>query len=374
MADFEYLSLEDLEKITKVGFEDFSKNIIGDSASKVKTIQTYLYNFLNLIEVERRKNKHQGGTYYILKNFKNNNNDVNKRIMLVGGRLVFLLRSFLTGEKIDFLLGGSDANNTSLYVVKEEQDTILTKLQSNMKEECLELESSLFSLKSLENSSNKFEPQMKDFDFQSIWQQILNLADYTKISYSNYLFPPITLDNHEYYGKLSQDFDVFISYRTSETGMVQKYGYYYKNKKMINYNKGWLFQWYLDTILQNHIDNLTRGLSEGKLNYLIQGTENIPGYQGGDSFIMNNNESQILHQYQIKYQNQTVISYTSIVTVLQRLQLALSTYNYEKEYLTKERIKRIAKIFANKNLPKINKGYQKRLEDLLGSFQKKNEI
>lgn len=285
-----------------------------------------------------------------------------KQIMMVSGMFVFKLRKFLLQETIMFSLGATDEFGT-LYERQISQDELFQKIQGSNR---MAMRSSLSShalmlSRSLETLKEQTMSNFTEVGTLNLWPRILQLA---------FLGPrikdngddEIANSDPDYYQKDSMDRNVYVRY---SQGKKQTLLHYYGKEQKQFFNKGWLYEWYMEYISQSieHEKELQQSLQKGSLAPLFEGKsmESIEGYRGGDYATAQG------QQIQAKYQNQQIITFTSIFTVINDIESILSKWqSADIQTLSQE----FVNLFTSddSSLNKLNKDYNQIIETQLFSL------
>lgn len=279
-------------------------------------------------------------------------------LMTVGAKLVYLIRTVLLGQTIDYSLGGYGPDGKTLYTVTVPQSEILPNLQANLNTQAVQLDSWL------EKSNNA---EAVNAHLQNLWNSINSLLDPGDTSSKNKrgisLGPKYSYTNKQgqifehqrrFYQKNDRDINVHVSYRGAHR---KKYTYYkLKDQDFTFINTGWIYEWFMEYISQadaaDHIANLEQQISNPgnmtPLSGFIKKTDNYAGYTGGD-YIANGQQ-----QIQAKFQNLKVISFKSIVNVIISVNNILKQYQNATSQEAKERqINKLKRLFTNEETMSI---------------------
>lgn len=303
-------------------------------------------------------------------------NDNIEKIILLGTTLLFQLRTLITGESLQFVIGGT----TSEDILKEgvySQDEIfsllgISNLKINFSKEQVQLQHELESLKRLDFASNNLINK---------WLDILQYAftdDYTQdIKFEE----QSSGDNNYFYKKSKADTNVYFKFKTSKDKR-RIITYYYLNNKYpknrddlttmgLSYNKGWLYQWFKmrqKIPIDKTSDTPLLKLMTAKTTIL----ENVPGIKGGDYG---------LNQY--KFQNARIIRFNNIKEILMgggksnykgiipALELMINNFNN----MPIEAVKNLVHDFTTKNQNQITRFTKIHYDEILKSLtDKKNYV
>ena len=280
-------------------------------------------NLYNLITSVMKENTQKNSRITYSYSYKTIRKNTFKQITLIGALLVFRVRQFLLQESIVFSLGATD-DHGQLFERQITQDELFERIG----EQRLKLRSSLSSnaimlSKSLERYNSENFRQVGELN---LWPSILKLA----------FGGPREKDNGNdiegrptYYQKDNADINVYVRYSQGKRQILQ---YYYDRNKLTYFNRGWLYEWYMEYLAGNPMNEsiLAQSIRSNSLAPLFEGRsiDSVEGYKGGDYI------SATGQQMQAKYFNQQMITFTSIVTVLKEMQNIFqqwkSGYNIEQ--------------------------------------------
>ena len=360
MNDFQILTKADLDGLQ---LSQSVKDIILEGVNLEQTSIVDIFNLINnleqLITTVMQTSDNQRAYRYSFKEMRKN---TFKQVMMVGGMVIFKLRQFLLQESIIFSLGATDEYG-SLYERQITQDELFQKIGNGQR---MAMRSSLSShalmlSRSLETFNQNTASNFTQVGQLNLWPKILKLA---------FEGPAIkgqgndeTDSRPSYYQKDSLDKNVYIRY---SEGKRQLRLHYYGKKEKQFFNRGWLYEWYMEYIAQSpeHEQMLLNSLQKGSLAPLFYGKsmESIEGYRGGDYSTAQG------QQVQAKYQNQQIITFTSILTVIQQIKSALALWmgNQDTNALSQEFVNLFTSNDASLN--KLNKDYNTIIENQLLSL------
>lgn len=284
--------------------------------------------------------------------------DTFRQITTIGALVIFKLRQFLLQESIIFSLGATDEQGT-LFERQISQDQLFQKNGNNRNN----LRSSLSS-KAIVLSKSLERYNTQDFEKVgnlNLWPSILQLAfEGPRIKDSG---DDIDTEKPYYYQKDSADKQVYVRYTEGKRRILQ---YYYGKNEMIYFNRGWLYEWYMEYLAQGpeREQELQNSIKHQSISPIIKKMDAIPGYKGGD-FITAEGQ-----QMQAKYYNQQIITYTSIINVLKDIQNILSEWQKNKD-ITKMS-EDFINLFTDENtaVDRLNQTYNKIVNDQLLSLLK----
>lgn len=246
-------------------------------------------------------------------------------LLIYGARLIYQLRSFLTQEEIIFHIGVKSQGKYS-NSAKIPQSVIMenfTALGGNKRAVGLtyQLEKQLTQA----NSNDTVH-------FINKWKRIELLASVSpKDSYieSGMYIQDKSEKAFQLLQKKTADMKVYYTIKQLPGEGDRKAirsKYYNLESGMYGFNDGWLWEWY-DTIYNSKdaftILNIHHSIDAGDLEPLFLTSDNIPGIKQGDYL------SRMGQQVQDKYNNEKIISYNSIIEIMNELTNLLRTYVLE---------------------------------------------
>lgn len=312
MAEFQIITKSDLDGLNlSKSVQDVILQGVDIERMSILDLEQMVNNLVTLLEKVMKQNQtNRAGKIGYSYSFAEMRKSTFRQITMVGALLVFKIRQFLLQEPITFSLGATD-DNGKLYERQITQDELFQRVDGRRQR----LRSSLSSHAiMLSRSLEKFNAQ----DFQEVgslnlWPTILQLAfEGPAVKNSGDDFETGDTD---YYQKDSVDKEVYIRYTE---GRKQTKQYYYGKNEMKYFNKGWLYEWYMEYISANP-DNelkLAKSLQNNSLRPIMKGMDATPGYKGGDYIAQG-------QQMQAKYNNQQMITYVSIIKVLTEIKTIL---------------------------------------------------
>ncbi len=241
-----------------------------------------------------------------------------RQVTMVGALLVFKIRQFLLQESITFSLGATDEQG-QLFERKITQDELFQKIDGKRQRLRSSLSSHAILLsRSLERFNNQ---DFQEVGSLNLWPTIMQLAfDGPAIKGSGDDFEDS--DGTDFYQKDNADKEVYIRY---SEGKKQTKQYYYGKNEMKYYNKGWLYEWYMEYISEKPENEsiLAQSLAQSSIRPIMKGMDATPGYKGGDYIAQG-------QQMQAKYNNQQMITYVSIITVLTEIEKIFTEWEENK--------------------------------------------
>lgn len=255
---------------------------------------------LKQIKLVMLQTSNKGSYTYSYKHIRQN---TFRDIMVTGAMLIFKLRQFLLNEEIVFSLGATNEHK-QLFERQVHQDELFNTpkaIRGSLSQQAVVLNGML------EHFNTEFFTQVGEAE---IWPQIEELAfgRYTKDDKKE-------VNEVDYYQKSNRDQNVYVRFRGKSKS---PYYYYNKNNYMQFYNRGWLYEWYMEFLQdENNIKTLKQHLQKGSFEPIIKKMDAVPGYKGGDY------KSSSGIQMQAKMQNKQIISFVSINKVLNEIKTSL---------------------------------------------------
>lgn len=302
--------------------------------------------FTNKVEVQR-----QGRTRsYLINNRDSFSDEEYQTYMVYGAQLIFLIRQNLMNENIDYYFTGRHAN--ALIPEKE----VLSNL-TLIGQEAIGL---TYALENKLIEKNK--KRQMDQSTMAQWQKVLQLASpYPAWDHG----ADDTLGNgHKMYSKNAADKNVYVVWTE---GKARVKNTYYKNDgRMVLFNEGWLWEWFLDKYYNTENFTITNSLQP-----LFKGNkmDNIRGTKQGDLRING-------QWVQAKNKNEQIITVNAILEILYNLTKALEAYDIAlDEGLSggKEK-RRLANLLNRYFIPKEVEGGQKQAREIANQLIEKLKV
>ena len=303
-------------------------------------------------------------------------NDNIEKIILLGTTLLFQLRTLITGESLQFVIGGS----TSKGALKEgvySQDEIfsllgMSNLKINFNEAQVQLQSQLEALRRLDFANN---------NLMNKWKKIMEYAFSKNYNNETPLPDSSTVDDDKFYRKKEKDVNVYFKFTTiSDKRRISTY-YYLINKNPktrddlkrmgLAYDRGWLYQWVKmrqRTPIDENSNTPLLKLMTAKTTF----RENVPGIRGGDYG---------LNQY--KFKNAKIISFNNMkdilmgskknqyIGIIPSLELMINNFNN----MPVQAVKNLIHDFTTKNQNQITRFTNIHYDEILKSLtDKKNYV
>ena len=298
------------ESLMEIGYPE--KYISG--AQAIKALCSIVVNRLNFNSITNKLNiagKTRSNTFSA------------EELMSYGAKLIYLLRTYFTGEEISFLISAksSTTGQSESYLVP--QSIILQNL-SKVKGWAIGLQYNL--LQDAFTQANKFSSEVQKIQRKNEWNRVLQLSEFLYIPGKNIHKIAIKTKKgkvHWAYQNQKKDNQIYAYYTKSQP-------IYYYNLSGGNtqqdcqyFNKGWLWEWYNSILLgasEEKYFATTLALQHGSIAPIIQSADNVAGTRAGDFMTAYN------VQIQAKYNNQKIISYNNIKTLLYQLNLDLEQF------------------------------------------------
>ena len=313
----------------------------------LKRILTLCEIFINRVEVQR-----QGRTRTYLINNKDSfsSEQEYQTYMVYGAQLIFLIRHSLMNESIDYYFTGRNAN--ALIPEKE----VLSNL-AMIGEEAIGL---TYALENKLIEKNK--KRQMDSSAMSQWQKILQLASPNPVW--DHEADDVLSNGHKMYSKNAIDENVYVIWTEGKERI--KNTYYKYDGRMILFNEGWLWEWFLDKYY-----NITNFKITNSLKPLFEGNkmDNIRGTKQGDLRI---NDQWV----QAKNKNEQIITVNAILEILYNLTKALKAYDMalDEGLDGKKEKTRLARLLNRYFIPKEVEGGQKQAREIANQLIEKLKI
>lgn len=246
------------------------------------------------------------------------NKEKYKNLQLFGAKFLFNLRTFLTNETIEFLVGAVD---TEGRVHKEQytQDKIINtagSLRASLSTEAIVLHSSLENIKNLSVWDNE--------SLADMWIKILQYGTNDTFNWEKSPEEKV-IDTYNkqkerfIYKNTQKDNLVYIGYAGPQPSPNKIY-YYNKNGGFYYYNRGWLYEWY-NALMDNDnaLNNLSNSIDKGSIEPLIGKVDRVKGLKGGDIQING-------QQIQVKYGNKQIITFANIKKTINSIKTIIQSY------------------------------------------------
>ncbi len=279
------------------------------------------------------------------------NTEVERSDLLVyGARLIYQLRSFLTQEEIIFHIGVKSQGKYSSSA-KIPQSVVMENFTA------------LGGSKKAVGLTYKLEKQLTQANsndtmhFINKWKRIELLASVSpKDSYteSGMYIQDKSEKAFQLLQKKTADMKVYYTIKQLPGEGDRKAirsKYYNLESGMYGFNDGWLWEWY-DTIYNSKdattILNIHHSIDAGDLEPLFLTSDNIPGIKQGDYL------SRMGEQVQDKYNNEKIISYNSIIEIMNELTNLLRVYVLEGQ--SEMAANKLTSYLQTKFIPDASKG------------------
>ena len=292
--------------------------------------------FTNKVEVQR-----QGRTRtYLIRNRNSFSEEEYQTYMVYGAQLIFLIRHNLMNESIDYYFTGRNAN---ALIPEKEVLTNLTMIGQEAVGLTYALENKLIE---------KNKKRQMDQSVMKQWAKILQLASPNPVWDHE---TDDTLSNgHRMYSKNAADENVYVVWTEGKARI--KNTYYKNDGRMVLFNEGWLWEWFLDKYYNTENFTITNSL---KPLFKDNKMDNIRGTKQGDLRING-------QWVQAKNKNEQIITVNAILEILYNLTIALEAYDKAlDEGLSsgKEKTK-LARLLNRYFIPKEIEGGQKQAREI----------
>ena len=323
----EFSLVQELKNISSIEIKKSIKNEMKDSQgdSIAKQLLSLCQVFTKKIDIITRKQyiKSLGSTITLYDQANDlQNNALENELYVYGTRLIYMLRSFLMNENIDFHFNATVGDNKTIDALVPQKKVLksLQALNNGHKKAIgipMKIQKELIS-----NGKNMtLKSQGKKTD---LWNRVVHLS---RGEYQRGDEPDDEIRGHQVHKSVIADFMVYFMF----TGKKKTISRYYKmgNNEFILFNLGRLKESYSDQYYNT--DAVTwksyheTEVKRGSIKPFIRPPDYTRGTKQGD-WVYNNNI-----QVQEKYNNEKIISYNNIRQVIYELQMALEVYLTEKQ-------------------------------------------
>lgn len=312
----------------------------------LKRILTLCKIFTSKIEIQRLGRTRT----YLISNRDSFSEEEYQTYMVYGAQLIFLIRHSLMNESIDYYFTGRNAN---ALIPEKEVLTNLTMIGQEAVGLTYALENKLIE---------KNKKRQMDQSIMTQWQTVLELASPHPVWDHE---ADDTLENgHRMYSKNASDENVYVIWTEGKKRI--KNTYYKNDGRMILFNEGWLWEWFLDKYYNTENFIITNSL---KPLFKDRKMDNIRGTKQGDLRING-------QWVQAKNKNEQIITVNAILEILYNLTKALEAYDLVlDEGLSggKEK-RRLANLLNRYFIPKEVEGGQKQAREIANQLIEKLKI
>jgi len=283
-----------------------------------------------------------------------------EQLYMLGFKLVFSLREFLLKEEIIFSIGATDPQNNTLSTTELHSKDLWENIHVNLKEQIIALNSDV----------EKFNPSKVNKRRSDMWKKVLQYGIH--YVYRDDIYDKIPTRSGKGKRKIYRSFDpdtnVYIGF-SGQKG--DKYLWYYKKSNgYLNYNRGWLYEWFMSYVMNQHMAIMEQSLRQP--NYQLEGMmnsasrENISGFRGGDYIARG-------RQYQAKMNNMQITTFNNIITTIQNIQKIIQEYKEDNDGNSKDASAKLAnsfmQIFTHKET--LNRSYGSYVNSILEQLKLK---
>lgn len=379
MASFDYINSQEFYEVCKLAGQSFIEERRNISSVPLDQILFMCKTYLVIIDKESGILKfNKSGK---INKRSNQNKDNYRMVQLFGGKLLYKLREFLLNEQIYYLLGGHGPKGGNLGEKLVPQNAMLEGLRASLSSNALVLNHNLESLQSFNILTND--------SIADMWQQILNWGiniTRNKSSFKQIPRKPTKKDpdpKRPVYQNVSKDSNVYMGFANK-----QPLWYYIEGGSQVQYNRGWLYEWYRAQTLRDTMSALAfidkLGAVQHPIGLLVSssgGRENIQGLKAGDFSVLSNalinydkNAEQQLalgSQVQAKYNNQQIISFHNIKKSINAIYQLLN--NYKKGILDINKTTRnVLNVFSTNDYNEINNEYDQLVDETIKKLMGEN--
>lgn len=362
----EIISDDELKSVFKECAEELQKDYSTIMSKPLLEIYSFCKGYDRIISEKIRYTK----TGRVRKNYREDYSN----LQIAGTKFLFNLRTMLLNEEISFKVGAIDDDMKLKEKVYSQQELLNTNsnyLISSISQQAILLQASLEKAKNLDEISNQ--------TVIDTWRKILELSenpdfDYeaskSQVAYANWL----TNSNkqRQIFPQRKQDYNVYIGF-AGPRGKEKQIYYYNLNDKYQYYNRGWLYEWFVDKMDNSgFLQQLASEVADGSFKSLVGKTDNVRGLRGGDVV---KEENGILKQYQIKYGNRQIITFTSIKRTVNNIQESIKKYLQSITNHEALGTPTLAEELANEFIDtkgKLNANYNKTVNDIIKVLELNN--
>lgn len=313
-----------------------------------------IYSEVSAIYTIELKENHFGNLYA---SYKKRNNAIRRARMAVMlkrlTQFLYLLRTWLTGEKITLRLGGTDVENKGLAKVDIEQDKWLAAISINISRKAIELSHDVTDL-----LKQEAEEDAKT-GFSKLWSIVKEAADFSNI-YDKEVDGEI--DGNKFYQKENaRDSEVYIRFSGGKSPRALAY-----YAQEFYYNMGWIYEWLTDMVENTGIDisDLTSYFQGAEhplaILFYTHRPDTVMSLKGGD-----------VNEFQVKYSNNKLLSFQQLMLYIQQMKDIITEYENKREKSAKEAIEELKELFIQKNQKQMDlSARQLILKDLVEPLEK----
>lgn len=313
-----------------------------------------IYSEVTAIYTIELKENHFGNQYVLYKKQNNAIRHARMKIMLERlTKFLYLLRTWLTGEKITLRLGGTDIEKKGLAKVDIEQDKWLAAISINISRKAIELSHEVTDL-----LKQEAEEDAKT-GFSNLWTIVKDAADFSGI-YDKEIDGEI--DGHKFYQKENaRDSEVYIRFSGGKSPRALAY-----YTQQFYYNMGWIYEWLIDLVENTNvsISDLTSYFQGAEhplaILFYTHKPDSVMSLKGGD-----------VNDFQVKYGNNKLLSFQQLILYIQQMKNIITEYEVKRKGSAQEVIEEIKQLFVQKNQKQIDlSARQLILEDLVEPLKK----
>ena len=306
MADIEFISKSEFESIFNTLGKDLYTESNGIIQPSLQKIQAYCNDFIKMYDL------------YIIKSQsiiqKQNNSTTNFEQFITSATFIlYEIRSSLLNEEIQFVIGTTSPNATRITAAIYDQREVLKNLKVDLKTMEVSVTNTI--------SASAKQGFLNDASILTQWGQIIEWAKVPNWKQAQKLGKII--ENRDSYQKEENDINILFNY---SGGKRHQLNTYYQDKHHF-FNRGWLFEWYLEyvdkilAIPDATINDEKFWPAPTSLSKMMWGhkMDRIKGYKGGDIVIQN-------QAYQAKMKNHRIIRVGDLYKAIKKLNNILTKY------------------------------------------------
>ena len=358
MADEEIINKEDVfSMLANLGDVYNAEAVEQQQEAILKQLSemiNQIYSEVTAIYTIELKENHFGNLYA---SYKKRSNAIRRtRMSVVLERLtkfLYLLRTWLTGEKITLRLGGTDVESKGLAKIDIEQDKWLAAISINISRKAIEISHEVTDLLKQEAEEDART------GFSNLWHTVKEAADFSNI-YDKEIDGEI--DGDKFYQKENaRDSEVYIRFSRGKNSRALAY-----YAQQFYYNMGWIYEWLIDLVENT-------GVSIADLASYFQGAEHplaILFYTHRPDSVMSLKGGDV-NEFQVKYGNNKLLSFQQLMLYIQQMKNIIIEYEEKRDSDVKKVIEELKELFVQQNQKQIDLSTRQLiLKNLVEPFEK----
>lgn len=246
--------------------------------------------------------------------------EAENELMVYGAKLIYLLRTFINDESINFHMASFDANHKYKADAFIPQEQILKNL-SAVKKNAVGVSSSV--QKYLIDNNQRIMQNKRE----NLWKRVEYLSEplYKPGRNISKIDMQKNKNKKAHWAYQNQKKDILIYLKFSGNHLEKYYDVDGTGKldSLQHFNNGWLWEWY-NAILYGGTEDqylyTNSYIKRGSIQPIIQNKDFTPGTKQGDFKTITG------QQIQSKYGNEKIISFNNIRSIIYNLEIALSAF------------------------------------------------